>query len=367
MILKSLTLYNFKNYKQEHTLFQTGYNVITGLNGAGKTNLLDAIYYLSLTKSFFQFQDQVLLYEKESFFRLEAIVEKDGNDIELVCKVEPGQRKEFLINDRNYEKLSEHIGRFPLVMVTPDDIAVVKEYSDGRRKLIDTVLCQTDPAYLYYLSAYQKALTHRNAYIKSLNHNAKVDRILLQTYNDQLAFSGQIIFEKRQLFTQALAPIFQRVYGALATARESANLYYDSQLFHKPLSELLDYNELADIAGRRTSVGIHRDDWDFMLNGNPVKRTGSQGQQKSFLLALKLGLHQYMKDVLHITPFLLLDDIFDKLDTERTAKLMQVVKEIGFVQIFITDTGARDISKVFGEDYKKIHHIYVENGKISPS
>lgn len=364
MYLRSLVLTHFKNYKAETALLAPGYNLITGLNGAGKTNLLDAIHYICLTKSFFQSQDQVLLYPGENFFRLEAIIEKDGLEEEVVCKIQPGQRKDIAINRQVYDRLTDHIGRFPLIMLTPDDIEVVKAYSDSRRRLLDSTLCQTDPAYLHYLIIYQKALGQRNAYLKALANPSLADSFLLQTYKEQLHSAGQIIYEKRKLFTHALAPVLKQIYQALAGNEEEASIFYDSQIHHRALLDLLDYNENSDIVMRRTSVGIHRDDWEFIVNENPVKKMGSQGQQKTFLLALKLSLHQYIYQKRGLLPFLLLDDIFDKLDKHRTAHLMEVVNTLGYPQIFITDTGAHDLQYIFPDDTKKINHIYIEKGKI---
>ena len=363
MFLEKLSVLNFKNHSDSRLDFNPNINCFVGDNGSGKTNLLDAIHYLSFTKSFFIKQDSMNVLYDQAFMTIEGVFKKDDNKELVQCAVKTGVKKVLKRNKKKYDKLAEHIGLFPLVMVSPTDSELLLSGSDVRRKYMDSVISQFDKEYLNTLIAYNKLILQRNALLKSSDSNT-ANLSNLSLYDEQLAPLAHIIFEKRQLFLNQLAPIFLNYYKAISNTNEQVTIHYDSQLSEKNFLDLCQQNSEKDRLVKFTSVGVHKDDLIFHLNGHPIKRVGSQGQQKTYLLALKLAQFDFMQEALGFKPMLLLDDIFDKLDDNRVEHLMKLVDQHHFGQIFVTDTHPERSKQIFNKinaDFKLFH---IKNGAI---
>lgn len=364
MWLQNLSALFFKNYSEVSVVFSPAVNVFVGRNGAGKTNLLDAIHYLCLCKSFFNPIDSQQIKTGQDFFLLQGDFELDGKSEKISCAVKRNQKKQFKRNKKEYEKLADHIGLFPVVMSSPYDSSLVLEGSEERRKFIDNVISQTNPAYLDELINYNRILTNRNAMLKQIAATRKIDPDLLQIYNEQLINSGNKVFETRKRFMIEFIPYFSKHYQYLTSERETVDLTYQSQLNDAAFADLLSASLDRDKTLERTTTGIHKDELGFMLNDLPLKKFGSQGQQKSFLIALKLAQYSYLQTHKGCKPLLLLDDIFDKLDGERIHKLMEMVSHHDFGQIFITDTMAERVKSIFNEIQVPIRLYTVEKGEL---
>jgi DNA replication and repair protein RecF len=347
MYLRHLSVINFKNYESAELNLSEGVNVFTGDNGAGKTNLLDAVHYLSLCKSYFNPIDSQQIKQGTDFFVINGLFIKDGKQESVSCGVKRNQKKQFKRNKKDYQRLADHIGLFPLVMVSPYDISIIIEGSEERRKFIDNVISQTDNQYLDELIAYNKVLIHRNALLKQIADTGRYDPELLAVFDEQLIASGSRIFEKRKAFMENFAETFNKHYRFLSEDAEQVDLVYESQLLQDDFASLLKKSTEKDRALERTTSGIHRDELQFAIHGMPMKKFGSQGQQKSFLIALKLAQYTYLYRQKGYKPLLLLDDIFDKLDDKRVTKLMQMVSNHDFGQVFITDTSKEKVSAIF--------------------
>jgi len=359
VLLTNLSIQQFKNYQTFGCTFHHKVNCFVGDNGAGKTNLLDAIYYLCLSKSYFNPVDRQNIQHGESFFVLEgefAITEKSDR---IRCVVQTGKKKELTRNKVPYDKIAEHVGAFPVVIVTPDDNVLVLGGSEERRKYIDNVLSQIDRSYLQDLMNYNRTITQRNSTLKKFAEQDRFDQSLLASYDDALINPGQRIFERRKEIVEALVPKFQAYYRAISGNREQVGITYQTDLHHSSFASLLQESREKDRVLQRTTKGIHRDDLVFTIDGHPTKKFGSQGQQKSFLIALKLAQYDVMFHHHNTAPLLLLDDIFDKLDEERVQHLLQCINENQFGQIFLTDTNCTRVSSLFdgGEDQVKIMDI----------
>lgn len=365
MWLQKLSLLNFKNYAEAELEFSATVNAFTGNNGAGKTNLLDAIHYLSLCKSCFNPIDSQSIKAGTEFFMVQGVFEKDERREVISVGLKRNQKKQFKRNKKEYIRLADHIGLFPLVMITPNDISIIIEGSEERRKFIDNVISQTDPYYLDELILYNRNLLARNTLLKQIAETGKYDPALLEIYDDQLVLSGTRIFQKRQAFLQVFTEIFNRHYQFLTDSAEQVELVYDSPLIGNDFQELLKRSVERDRTLQRSTVGIHKDDLIFTIHGMPLKKFGSQGQQKSFLIALKLAQYSYLYQQKGFKPLLLLDDIFDKLDDNRTRKLMQMVSEKDFGQIFITDTSRHRIQSIFDEINVSVKIFDVTQGNVS--
>jgi len=357
MYLDKLSVLNFKNHSDSRLDFNPNINCFVGNNGSGKTNLLDAIHYLSFTKSFFIKQDSMNVLYNQAFMTIEGVFEKDDKKELVQCAVKSGVKKIVKRNKKQYDKLAEHIGLFPLVMVSPTDSELLLAGSDVRRKYMDSVISQFDKEYLNTLIAYNKLILQRNALLKSMEAKS-IQISSLALYDEQLSPLAQIIFEKRQSFLNQLSPIFLDYYNAISNTNEEVSIHYDSQLSENSFLDLCQQNFEKDRMVKFTSVGIHKDDLVFHLNGYPIKRIGSQGQQKTYLLALKLAQFDFMQEALGYKPMLLLDDIFDKLDDNRVEHLMKLVDQHHFGQIFVTDTHPERSKQIFDKinaDYKLFH------------
>lgn len=365
MWLKNISLLNFKNYEESALDFSPHANAFTGENGAGKTNLLDAIHYLSLCKSYFNPIDSQQIKSGQDWFMVQGIFERDEKQDTVACSLKRNQKKRFKRNKKEYGRLADHIGIFPLVMISPNDSVVLFDGSEERRRFVDNVISQTDNQYLDTLIRYNNLLLQRNQYLKSSADSGQLDLGLLEVYDDQLVDVGQRIFEKRQAFMRAFLPYFKEHYSYLTDDAEEVGLAYESALFTSDFSALLRGSLEKDRVLARTTQGVHKDDLLLTIHGElSLKKFGSQGQQKSFLIALKLAQYSFLKQKKGFTPLLLLDDIFDKLDHKRTTKLMQMVSEDSFGQFFLTDTDAERIQQIFLEINKPIRIFGINKGTV---
>lgn len=364
MWLKNITLLNFKNYSDADLRFSKTVNAFVGNNGAGKTNLLDAIHYLCLCKSYFNPIDSQQIKTAEELFLIQGDFDRQEKNEKITCGVKKNQKKQFKRNKKEYDKLAHHIGLFPLVMISPYDVTIIMDGSEERRRFMDNVISQTDAAYLDELMIYNRHLLNRNALLKQIALTRRYDPTLLEIFDEQLVSSGQKIFEKRKLFMMDYIQLFNKYYSYLTTDAEQVNLTYLSQLNDTAFSTLLQQSVEKDKILERTTMGIHKDDLVFTISEMPLKKFGSQGQQKSFLIALKLAQYAYVEKYKGFKPLLLLDDIFDKLDDHRMHKLMEMVSHHDFGQIFITDTGKERVLNIFNQIKVPVTLFEVINGSI---
>lgn len=336
MYLAKLHVLNFKNYPECNLDFSPSVNVFVGKNGSGKTNLLDAIYSLAFTKSAFASSDQQCIRAGQGAFMIKGFFEKEGREYELVSAVQVGAKKVFREDQQDYARLSDHIGKYPVILLAPDDVDLVRESSEERRKFFDGIIAQLDKRYLEALMQYNQALKQRNSLLRMFQERGTADWVMLESYDHVLQQAGQVIFTQREAFAAEFLPVFQKYYRFIVDAVEETDLQYVSKLHETDFASGLMKNRQKDLALQRTSFGIHRDDYQFTLGGGDLKRLGSQGQQKSFVIALKLAQYEVMLQHKGFKPILLLDDIFDKLDDYRIARLLELVKgDLG--QLFITD------------------------------
>lgn len=338
MHLKKISLFNFKNFTEATFEFEHKINCFVGKNGIGKTNVLDAIYHLAFGKSYFNSLAVQNIKHNEDFFVIDGEFEKNNRIEQIICSLKKGQKKILKRNGKLYEKFSDHLGLIPLVIISPTDADLIREGSEIRRKFIDTVISQLDTIYLQELIQYQKILTQRNALLKYFALNRTFDNETLEIYNEQLNLFGTKIHEKRKYFLNEFIPIFDKFYKLISNSSENVYLEYESQLESQDLISLLQENITKDRALQYTSIGIHKDDLIFSIDGFPIKKFGSQGQQKSFLIALKLAQFEFVKKQSGEKPILLFDDIFDKLDETRVSQIVLMVNNDEFGQIFISDT-----------------------------
>lgn len=355
MYLKKIALFNYKNFAEASFDFDVKINCFVGKNGIGKTNVLDAIYQLANGKSYFNPVAIQNIKHGEEFFIIDGEFEKSKRIEQIVCSVKKGSKKILKRNGKNYDKFSEHIGFIPLVIISPADNDLITDGSETRRKFLDTVISQLDSIYLQHLILYQKVIVQRNALLKYFALNHVFDDDNLSIYDLQLQQLGELIFEKRKIFIADFLPIFNKHHLQIAGVAENVHLIYESQLFEKNTMQLLKDNLIKDRALQYTTVGIHKDDLLFQIDGFSIKKFGSQGQQKSFLIALKLAQFEFVKKRCGEKPILLLDDIFDKLDESRVSKIVAMVNNDDFGQLFISDTHqerTESIVKMAHQTYK---------------
>lgn len=358
MILKQLSLINYKNFDSGNFELDEKINCFVGNNGIGKTNVLDAVYHLAFGKSYFNPIASQNIRHGEDFMVVEGLFEKNEKEERVVLSLKKGQKKVIKRNGKIYDKVSEHIGFIPLVIISPADRDLIIEGSETRRKFVDGVISQSNPAYLNQLLSYNKLLSQRNSLLKYFALNNTFDPDTLEVYNFQMDALAAEIFEQRKQFLDTFIPIFKERYKAIAGKDEDISLSYESQLFEADLKTLLAEAVSKDRALQYTSKGIHKDDLKFEIMGHPVKKFGSQGQQKSFLIALKLAQFDFLKARAGVTPLLLLDDIFDKLDEQRVGQIVALVNKEEFGQIFISDTHpdrTEEVVKATHQTYKMIH------------
>jgi len=362
MYLKKFSIVNFKNYEQAEFNFSDRINCFVGDNGVGKTNLMDAIHYLALAKSYFNAVDSQNIRHEKDFAVIQGDFVREGHPLAIYCGIQRNKRKQFRRNKKDYLKLSEHIGLIPLVMISPADSSLILEGGEERRKFINSVIAQFDRNYLDNLIHYNHALMQRNKLLKDINNSENFDRDYLSVWDEQLISFGQKIFEVRKDFIEKLLPVFTKFYRTISGDREEVELIYESQLFEKDMQTQLKESLRKDLILQYTTAGIHKDDLDMKIGGYPLKKTGSQGQQKTFVVALKLAKFDFIKSVSKINPILLLDDIFDKFDLYRVEQIIRLVAENNFGQIFITDTSISHLKK-FLREININHKVFVISDK----
>ena len=363
MILKRISILNYKNLEQAELSFSPKLNCFFGQNGMGKTNLLDAIYFLSFCKSAGNPIDSQNIRHEADFFVIQGFYEEqDGTPEEIYCGMKRRQKKQFKRNKKEYTRLSDHIGFLPLVMVSPADNELISGGSEERRRFMDVVISQYDKEYLDALIRYNKALLQRNSLLKS---EVPVDEELFTIWEEMMAQTGEVVFRKREAFVQEFIPIFQSFYSFISQDKEQVELSYDSHARNASLLEVIRNSRVRDQIMGYSLHGIHKDDLNMMLGGFPIKREGSQGQNKTYLVALKLAQFDFLKRTGRTVPLLLLDDIFDKLVASRVEQIIKLVGGDGFGQIFITDTNREHLDSILhkiGGDYRMFQ---VEHGNIS--
>lgn len=347
MHLQSLSILNFKNIEQIELQFSPIVNCFLGNNGEGKTNLLDAIYYLSYTKSFFNSIDHQNVRFDEDFFMIQGDFNHNDEISNVYCGLKKAEKKIFKKNKKTYSKLADHVGLFPVVMITPYDSNLILEGSEIRRKFLDALIAQFDRNYLHHLMDYNKVVQQRNALLKQFAEKGNFQESLLDIYDDQLVEKAVIIHHERAAFINEFVPVFNAFYQQISSGKEEVSLVYESQLNENDdVRQLLKSCQANDLRATYCTLGIHKDDLEFRLGANPLKKFGSQGQQKSFLIALKLAQFEFIKNKRGFAPILLLDDIFDKLDDTRVSYLLKLIAEGKLGQTFITDTSAKKVPEL---------------------
>ena len=335
MILNGISLLNYRNLQEVEIAFSPKINCLIGSNGMGKTNLLDAVYYLSFCKSAINASDSSNIMHDAPFFMLQGYYCSDsGVEREVSCGLKRGEKKQFRRDGKLYERLSDHIGSVPLVMVSPADVSMVSESGEERRRFVNAVLSQMDREYMSAMQQYNRLLLQRNKMLK----DQVVDRALLEVIDMRMSALAQPIYEARKRFVDDLRPIVAEYYKAVSGDSEQVDIQYESELADASLESILSASFEKDRIMKHTTSGVHRDDFAFTMNGHPIRRFGSQGQQKSFLVSLKFAQYEIMKRNYGFAPILLLDDVFDKLDMGRISNLLQMVASNDFGQIFITDS-----------------------------
>ena len=336
--LRNISLFQYKNYQNAEFSFDRRIIGISGQNGVGKTNLLDAIYYLSFTRSYFYKSDIQNVHHGASGFRINGVFDEGDKAETVTCILRETGKKEVMLNDEVYTRLSAHIGKFPAVIITPDDTRIITEGSEERRRYTDALLCQVDAQYLQHLIEYNRILQQRNQLLKALAEGATSDKVLLDVYDAQLMRTGTYIFVKRQEFFLNLLPTIKSIYISIAGSDDEVELEYVSDLLDSNYAEVLFKARQRDIALQRTHAGVHRDDIEIRLKERHFKSIASQGQRKSLLFAMKLAEYEILRASKGFAPILLLDDVFEKLDEERMHQLLARVAGPGNGQLFITDT-----------------------------
>ncbi len=363
MFLNKINIVNYKNIKDANLCLSPKINCFIGHNGEGKTNFLDAVYYLSFCRSAYTSVDSHVIRHGEEFFMLDGnYVDENEEQENVFCGMKRGSKKHFKRNKKEYKKLSQHIGLIPLIFVSPSDTILIEGGSEERRRLMDVVISQYDSGYIEALSNYNKALLQRNAMLRA---EEEPDTELLGIIEEQMAEYGEVVFSKRQTFITELIPLFQKFYRSISREKESVSLNYISHCHRGPLLDVIRKDRFKDRAVGYSLHGIHRDDLEMLIDDYPVKREGSQGQNKSFVVALKLAQFDFLKKTCPRTsPILLLDDVFDKLDASRVEQIVHIVASDDFGQIFITDTNRSHLDKILQGNVSDYKIFSVEGGNI---
>ena len=361
MILRKLSILNYKNIAEATLELSPKMNCFIGRNGMGKTNVLDAIYYLSFCRSAGNPIDSQVIRHEEPFFMLEGNYDED---LCISVAMKRGTKKHFKRNKKEYKRLSEHIGLIPLVVVAPSDTLLIEGTSEERRRLMDMVISQYDRSYIDALARYNNAHQQRNTLLKM--EDEEPDPLLMQLWEEQMAESGEVLYQKRKAFVDELIPVFQDYYQRISGGQERVGLSYVSHCQRGPLLDVIQRDRMKDRAVGYSLHGVHRDDLEFTLDGHPMRREGSQGQNKTYVIALKLAQFDFLKRTAsQTTPLLLLDDIFDKLDAERVEQIVRLVSSDSFGQIFITDTNRDHLDQILRNSALDYRIFHVENGEIN--
>lgn len=364
MYLEKLTLLNFKNYQELEVKFSSKINCFTGNNGVGKTNLLDAIYYLSFCKSFLVSSDLLNVKHHENLFVVNGNYQFTNATDEIFCGFEQGKGKRFKRNKKEYEKLADHIGLIPLVLISPYDSNLITGGSEERRKFMDGIISQFDKRYLSDLQRYNRVLMQRNYLLKQYGKTRMIDEEILNLYDTELDECGGYLFQMREQFVAEIKPIFQKYFTHITSGREEVFLEYMTSMKEFRLIDLLNQSRRNDLTALYSTEGIHKDDLNLLLGDYPIRKLGSQGQQKSYLVALKLAQFEYIQSKCGFKPILLLDDVFDKLDHQRVEQIIKLVAQHNFGQIFITDTNPARIGNVLRQIEGDYFHFHVENSQL---
>ena len=365
MLLKKVNLFAFKNYREVTVEFSDSINCFIGLNGSGKTNLLDAIHYLSFTKSAINNVDSQSILHGQQLATINGSFQLNSGCYQIVCALQKGQKKVFKVNQTEYHKLSEHIGHFPVVLITPNDTDIIRDNNEIKRKFFDSILSQVNPIYLQTLINYNHYLRQRNTLLKQFALSKQIDRDLLAPYDHHLLKLGSSIHQVRKAFIVEYLPILTQHYKNLSDGKECINVVYCSQVMDKYYTKNYKNSLQKDLILQRTNLGIHKDEYLFEIDGRAIKKFGSQGQQKSFLIALKLAQFDIIKKEKGLKPLLLLDDIFDKLDDFRIQKLIRMIANDNFGQLFITDARAERSKDILKEIQMEVRFFEVKNGIVS--
>lgn len=364
MHLSSLHLINFKNYEETELTLSPGVNCFVGSNGSGKTNILDAVYYLSMCKSYLNVLDRQNIRFGEHFFSVMGRWEKEGVESDIHCAVKQGAKKVFRKNKKEYDKLADHIGQYPVVMISPYDRDLISEGSELRRKWMDGIISQFDRHYLEDIQKYSRVLDQRNALLRNMYDHGLFDRESIEVWNMQMCQLGAQIHGKRKQFIEEFLPVFKERYNFIGLEEEEVGLEYRSQLNENTFEDLIKIYERKDALSHYSNAGTHKDDLIFTIKGHPIKKFGSQGQQKSFIIALRLAQYDWLKQHLGVRPVLLLDDIFDKLDQDRVRKLLQLVSDHYFGQVLVTDTDLDRLKRIFSDSDVELRVFTVDKGSV---
>lgn len=338
MFLERIHLIQFKNHQSTEINFISGLNAFVGRNGSGKTNILDAIHYMSMCKSYLNPIDKQNVMFESSFFHINGKWNVNNNSNQVSCSYKLGAKKKIKLNKKEYEKLADHIGKLPVVFISPYDGDLINEGSELRRKWMDGIISQVDPIYLNTIQSYQKVLSQRNALLKNMGEHRLFDLESIEVWDAQMVKLGGFIHEKRKTFLSSFIPVFEKFYQQIGAEKEAISIEYKSQLSNEDFAKLLIASHRKDSYAQYSNVGTHKDDLIFNIKGHPIKKFGSQGQQKSFVIALRLAQFDWLKAQKKTNPILLLDDIFDKLDGQRVQKLVALVTQDYFGQVMVSDT-----------------------------
>lgn len=358
MFLRQLSLYHFKNYIQHSFEFGKPIICLVGPNGSGKTTVLDAIHFLCFTKSYFLHSDALSIHRDYHSMRIDGVFEKNNDRYKLECILRENGKKELKSNDVSYTKFSAHIGEFPCVMICPDDVQLITEGSEVRRKFMDIICCMIYTDYLKQLNQYNKILQQRNSVLKQLGESGSTDVSLIQVYNQQMIPLANYIFDCRSAIAQQLSNYTHDIYATLSEQQDLIQLTYQSSLFSEPLADSLTRNMDKDLRSQRSNYGIHKDDLIFTLNSMPLKQAASQGQRKSFIFGIKLAMYKIMEENMSVKPLLLLDDIFEKLDQQRANRLIEFIYHL-HTQIFVTDTHQQRLEQSFSAYRQEVEFIHI--------
>ena len=344
--LKKISIINYKNIVDKEYNLDPKINCFVGNNGVGKTNILDSIYHLALGKSYFNLRNDQLINKNEDFMVIDGLFDLNGKKENIICSIKRGDKKNLKRNGKTYKKFSNHIGLIPVVLISPYDNDLINEGSSERRKFIDSIISQNNKEYLINLIAYSRVIQNRNSLLKQYNKSVDFDLDTIKIYDDQIIKLSEPIFMARKNFFNDFKDLVIEKYDQISENQEEISIQYKSDLFENDIENLIENSFQKDVILQYTSTGVHKDDFIFNLDGSRIKKFGSQGQQKSFLVALKLAQFEYLKNKTGNSPILLLDDIFDKLDLLRVKKIVEIVNSTNFGQLFLSDTDRDRIEKV---------------------